>query len=168
MKRLRTRSGQASRTGFTLIELLVVIAIIAILMALLLPAVQSAREAARENQCRNNLKQFGIALHAFESSRRYYPASWNPAEPRIDGNGNAVIDGWSPQGLLLPYLEQDNTFVKADFTKSYNLAPPVTTADGDTLLLSALRNPTFLCPSEVRDEVRFDGTDSNGTPLRKH
>ena len=53
------------RKGFTLIELLVVIAIIAVLIALLLPAVQAAREAARRTQCRNNLKQIGLALHNY-------------------------------------------------------------------------------------------------------
>ena len=66
MKKNTTR--KSARRGFTLIELLVVISIIAILMALVLPAIQSAREAARATQCRNNLRQFGIALYAWSDS----------------------------------------------------------------------------------------------------
>src|SRR5438128_1300510 len=69
------------RLGFTLIELLVVIAIIAVLIALLLPAVQQAREAARKAQCKNNLKQMGLALHNFHDVRKTFPAggacAWN-------------------------------------------------------------------------------------------
>lgn len=96
------------RRAFTLIELLVVIAIIGILIALLLPAVQSAREAARGAQCRNNLKQLGLAIHGYIDVHGVFPISiaYNRSGPRPSPqvNGKGWIIG------ILPYMEQQELF----------------------------------------------------------
>jgi prepilin-type N-terminal cleavage/methylation domain-containing protein len=89
------------RRGFTLIELLVVIAIIAILIALLLPAVQQAREAARRTQCRNNLKQLGIALHNYHDNFGRFP--YSRGGPHAPANRNGDMSGIV---MMLPYIDQ--------------------------------------------------------------
>lgn len=81
---------ESTESGFTLIELLVVIAIIAVLIALLLPAVQQARESARRTQCKNNLKQVGLALHNFHDTFLKFPPGCAPdTDP---GTGAATAD----------------------------------------------------------------------------
>lgn len=95
----------AGKRGFTLIELLVVIAIIGILVSLLLPAVQQAREAARRTQCRNSLKQLGLALHNYHDVAGRFP-------PRQTGSGSPIAavthQNTRISGLvsLLPYMDQ--------------------------------------------------------------
>ena len=125
--------------GFTLIELLVVIGIIAILVALLLPAVQAAREAARRTQCKNNLKQIGLALHGYEASNRVFP----PAGCVVPGSDFAP---WSAQARLLPYLDQENLRRLIDWSSTADAQPNVT----------SLRIAIYMCPSESHDEAHVD------------
>src|SRR2546426_2956338 len=97
--------GRFHRGGFTLIELLVVIAIIAVLIALLLPAVQQAREAARRTQCRNNLKQFGLALNNYHSSFNSFPQGMQQYVEHISPTARPTLVNAFYQ--LLPYVEGD-------------------------------------------------------------
>ena len=100
-------------SGFTLIELLVVIAIIAVLIALLLPAVQQAREAARRTQCRNNLMQFGLALHIYELAHSMLPPGSVNASASIEDNPIGYHVGWMVQ--ILPFMDQGLAYRKYDF-----------------------------------------------------
>ena len=117
------------RDGFTLIELLVVIAIIAILIALLLPAVQQAREAARRSQCKNNLKQIGLALHNYHDTHNVFPPGF------LEGHG------WTASAFLLPFVDQ------APLYQQLNVNGPINLANTTILGLARTPLPGFLCPS---------------------
>ncbi|GAB5444454.1 MAG: DUF1559 domain-containing protein [Fuerstiella sp.] len=138
---MKTRTGWL-RNGFTLIELLVVIAIIAILIALLLPAVQQAREAARRTQCKNNLKQLGIALHSYHDTFGKFPMSEVHRREFLAASNNDWGNSTGTWALLLmPYYEQANVYNTIDFTQRYDF-----TGAGNR---DALGNPydSLLCPS---------------------
>ncbi|MDA1164829.1 MAG: DUF1559 domain-containing protein [Planctomycetota bacterium] len=116
------RCKKSCNRGFTLIELLVTIAIIAVLIALLLPAVQQAREAARRSQCKNNMKQIGLALHNYHDANRCFP----PFFISRTGNASRIADadkGANWLVFLLPYVDQGPLYDQWDFNIPANQNP---------------------------------------------
>jgi len=107
----------ARKRGFTLIELLVVIAIIAVLIALLLPAVQAAREAARRTQCKNNLKQIGLAMHNYHDNFNTFPPGWVYDPQRQPAQYGTNMWGWNT--FLLPYEDQTNIYNSFNFSQGF-------------------------------------------------
>jgi prepilin-type N-terminal cleavage/methylation domain-containing protein/prepilin-type processing-associated H-X9-DG protein len=145
---MRTSS---QRRAFTLIELLVVIAIIAVLIALLLPAVQQAREAARRTQCRNNLKQIGLAMHNYLDVHKVFPygSSDNDDRPFCGSIRQAYCWRWS----ILPFIDQANLF---------NVMEPIYKVDVPYASNAVVRGipqhlqllEAYFCPSEMADQVQ--------------
>jgi prepilin-type N-terminal cleavage/methylation domain-containing protein len=135
------KQHRAFKRGFTLIELLVVIAIIAILIALLLPAVQQAREAARRTQCKNNLKQLGLAVHNYHDTFNSFPFGYYLVPP-FTNYKNAFT-------LLLPYIEQTTVYNQIDQSVPMMNGPTGynATAQATNVAMAATIIPAFMCPS---------------------
>lgn len=145
---MRSHSAFPRKRGFTLIELLVVIAIIAILIALLLPAVQQAREAARRSQCKNNLKQIGLALHNYHDVFSVFP----PGQIRGWNGTNEVGNAFSWGAMLLPYLDQAPLYNQLNFSIGIAEGTNLTTVTDKTL-------PFSICPSDS-DRIPVRGANT--------
>lgn len=145
MDRRKNRPRSGSRRGFTLIELLVVIAIIAILIGLLVPAVQKVRDAAARTQCANNLKQIGVAMHAFYSTNNAFPMAGEMERGSY----------WS--AYLLPYLEKGDLYKHLTFsdegadyaTTAPNVTCSLQSTDKTTRNVAVLQQvvPVYRCPA---------------------
>jgi len=145
--------------GFTLIELLVVIAIIAILVALLLPAVQQAREAARRSQCKNNLKQIGLALHNYHDVHSTLPIG--------SRSGPRASNGWSTWGqswwvAVLPYIDQ------APLYNNWNHNPANSGYNQNLPVIDGVKISVAKCPSSPLPDFSSENGNnpSTGNPAR--
>ena len=133
--------ARSSFRGFTLVELLVVIAIIGVLIALLLPAIQAAREAARRSQCKNNLKQIGLAWQTHHDAQKHFPTggwSWNWTGDPDRGYGPNQCGGWAYNSLT--YMEQKTV---------HDMGKGMTGPQKQSALRQQMQTPItmFLCPT---------------------
>ena len=161
------RSLPCRHRGFTLIELLVVIAIIAVLIALLLPAVQQAREAARRSQCKNNMKQLGLALHNYHDTHSRFPPGASMEGVSGSCPDVAYANHRAPYSvLILPFMDQANLYNKFNFSQTFGINYEIPgSATNDPLQKSTVT--AFLCPSDPNatgSYTNYVGVAGGGAP----
>lgn len=139
------------RRGLSLIEVLVALSVIGLLMALLLPAVQSAREAARRTQCRNNLRQIGLGLQQYHDAHRVFPLNYG------NGTYDATNRGASWMQLILPFVDQSTLHAKIRFGQ------PV--ADPQNEIVAKTPVAVYLCPSDSTSGGRMGFRANVGSEL---
>jgi prepilin-type N-terminal cleavage/methylation domain-containing protein len=149
MAEFRVRRRRVGPLGFTLIELLVVIAIIAILIALLLPAVQQAREAARRTQCRNNLKQLGLAIHNYHDTHTAFPFAYMLTVPPSAGT---TLNACPYSIQILPYMDQAPLYnqwspLVPAINEAVAIIPSMATQVQGNLAVIKTPLTAFMCPS---------------------
>jgi len=163
-----------SRHGFTLIELLVVIAIIAVLIALLLPAVQQAREAARRSQCKNNLKQLGLAHHNYHDVHQTFAPAWievgglrPEGTTKCGGAFGAKSAQWTI--LLLPYMDDAARYNGFNFNGRFRGidSQSTTIPDPRNQELQLQRNSKYECPTDTNSSsshanINYFGVQGGG------
>jgi len=153
-------SVTSRRRGFTLIELLVVIAIIAVLIALLLPAVQQAREAARRSQCKNNLKQIGLAVHNYHDIHSCLP-------PGGQGPYNGAFTNPNWRAHIWPQIDQAALYNAMDWTSGGRLFAAGDTSNPNIAKLSGHVVPVYACPSSSSPTNPNTGNHtSNGNQIQ--
>lgn len=140
-----TQRNSRSRAGWTLLETVVATSVIAILLALLIPAVMSARESSRRIQCVSHLKDFGIALHGYESTNNRLPPLVRETGIDPDTNLGFSRHVYSPHTYLLPFLDQGALFNAIDVSQEFtgNANPDDLPPERRAVI------PVFLCPSDL-------------------
>ena len=138
--------NQNLQKAFTLIELLVVITVISILVGLTIPAVQSVRRTAQSLACKNNLRNIGVAVTNYQSSKKFFPPSFEVPV------GGTVRGSWSIHARIMPYVEEDNAHKRIDFALDWH--------DQVDTGIPSYAAPLFTCPSEPNTRIRQkDGGD---------